>query len=108
MQVYLHILVLNKCTQCACNCTWVNISEIATGWRPVVAVFCNNPFLITEIIVLSDLIFWLNKLGVTVGIILNYFFKLTIVCACDRSLSWFTKKHKLMKAAYQWWPLLLP
>ena len=50
-------------------------------------------------IVLSDSIFWLNKLGVNVGIILIYF---TIVCACDRSLNWVTKKHKITKEAYQW------
>ena len=26
----LHILLFNKCTQCTCNCTWLNIWEIAT------------------------------------------------------------------------------
>ena len=36
------------------------LSYSHTGWRPVVAVFCNNPFSIAGIIVLSDLIFWLN------------------------------------------------
>ena len=30
MQVYLHILVFNKCIQCTCNCTWFNVLEIAT------------------------------------------------------------------------------
>ena len=30
MQVYLHILVFNKCIQCTCYCTWLNIWEIAT------------------------------------------------------------------------------
>ena len=30
MQVYLHILVFNKCVQCTCNCTWLNIRDIAT------------------------------------------------------------------------------
>ena len=36
MQVYLHILVFNKCIQCTCNCTWLNIGEIATVffWPP--------------------------------------------------------------------------
>ena len=37
MQVYLHILVFNKCIQCTCNCTWLNILEIATVlfWSPL-------------------------------------------------------------------------
>ena len=81
-----------------------------TGWRPVVAVFFFvTYFLVTDIIVLSDSIFWLNKQGLNVGIILIYFFEIDyIVCVCDRSLCWVTKEHKIMKAAYQWWPLLLP
>ena len=57
-----------------------------TGWRPVVAVFCNILFSCNRHIVLSDSIFWFNKLGVNVGILLLYFFKYTIVCACDRYL----------------------
>ena len=37
MQIYMHILVFNKCIQCICNCTWVNICEIATVffWSPL-------------------------------------------------------------------------
>ena len=37
MQVYLHILVFNKCIQCTCNCTWLNIREIAIVffWSPL-------------------------------------------------------------------------
>ena len=37
MQVYLHILVFNKCIQCTCKCTWLNIWEIATVffWSPL-------------------------------------------------------------------------
>ena len=37
MQVYLHILVFNKSIQCTCNCTWLNIREIATAfsWSPL-------------------------------------------------------------------------
>ena len=37
MQVYLHILVFNKCIQCTCHCTCLNISEIATVffWSPL-------------------------------------------------------------------------
>ena len=37
MQVYLQILVFNKCIQCICNCTWLNILEIATVffWSPL-------------------------------------------------------------------------
>ena len=37
MQVYLHILVFNKCIQCTCNCTWLNIGEIAIVffWSPL-------------------------------------------------------------------------
>ena len=46
-----------------------------TGWRPVVAVFCNILFSCNRHIVLSDSIFWLNKLGVNVGILLVYFFQ---------------------------------
>ena len=79
-----------------------------TGWRPVVAVFVTICFLVTDIIVLSDSIFWLNKLGVNVGIVLIYFLKKTLVCTWDRSLSWVNKKQTIMKAAYQWWPLRLP
>ena len=30
MQVYLHILVFDKCIQCTCKYTWLNILEIAT------------------------------------------------------------------------------
>ena len=48
--------------------------RIYTGWRPVVAVFVTICFPVADIIVLSDSIFWLNKLGVNVGIILIYFF----------------------------------
>ena len=36
-------------------------------------VFVTSIFLVTDIIMLSDSIFWLNKLGVNVGIILFYF-----------------------------------
>ena len=46
-----------------------------TGWRPVVAVFCNILFSCNRHIVLSDSIFWFNKLGVNVGTLLLYFFK---------------------------------
>ena len=37
MQVYLHILVFNKCIQRTCNCTWLNIGEIAIVffWSPL-------------------------------------------------------------------------
>ena len=37
MQVYLHTLVFDKCIQCTCNCTWLNIWEIATVffWSPL-------------------------------------------------------------------------
>ena len=37
MQVYLHILVINKFIQCTCYCTWLNICEIATVffWSPL-------------------------------------------------------------------------
>ena len=37
MQVYLHILIFNKCSQCTRNCTWLHIREIATGfvWSPL-------------------------------------------------------------------------
>ena len=37
MQVYLHILVFNNCIQCTCNCTWLNILDIATVffWSPL-------------------------------------------------------------------------
>ena len=62
---------------------WVNLQRkhfhcclLSTGWRPVVAVFCNNSFFITDIIVLNDSIFWLHILGVTVGIILTCFFEI--------------------------------
>ena len=47
----------------------------STGWRPVVAVFCNILFSCNRHIVFSDSIFWFNKLGVNVGILLLYFFK---------------------------------
>ena len=59
--------------------SWIVLVEIcsvlvslcaAFVWRPVVAVYCNNSFLITDIIVRSDSIFWLNKLGVIFGITL--------------------------------------
>ena len=46
----------------------------STGWRPVVAVFCNILFSCIRHIVFSDSIFWFNKLGVNVGILLLYFF----------------------------------
>ena len=46
-----------------------------TCWRSVVAVFVKNCFLLTDIIVLNDSIFWLMKLGVNVGIILIYLLK---------------------------------
>ena len=45
----------------------------STGWRPVVAFFCNILFSCNRHIVLSDSIFWFNKLGVNVGILLVYF-----------------------------------
>ena len=48
---------------------------VTTGWRPVVAVFCNILFSCNRHIVFSDSIFWFNKLGVNVGILLLYFFK---------------------------------
>ena len=37
MQVYLHILVLNTCIQCSCNCTRLTIREIDTVffWSPL-------------------------------------------------------------------------
>ena len=37
MQVYLHILIFNKCIQCTRNCTWLHIREIATVfvWSPL-------------------------------------------------------------------------
>ena len=41
-------------------------------WWPFFVTIC---FLVTDIIVLSDPIFQLNKQGVHVGIILFYFFK---------------------------------
>ena len=74
-------------------------------WWPF---FCNILFSCNRHIVLSDSIFWFNKLGVNVGILLLYVFKQTIVCARDRSVKWVIKKHKIMKSAYQWWPSLLP
>ena len=60
-----------------------------TGWRPVVAVFfffffffyfVTICFLVTDIIVLIDSIFWLNKLGVNCSIVLIYFFLNTLKC----------------------------
>ena len=46
-----------------------------TDRRLVVAVFSNIFFLVTDIIVLSESIFWLHKLGVFIGIIPIYFLK---------------------------------
>ena len=42
-------------------------SRCDTAFRGILV--CNIFFLVTDITVLSDLIFWLNKLGVNVGII---------------------------------------
>ena len=41
-------------------------------WWPF---FCNILFSCNQHIALSDSIFWFNKLGVNVGILLSYFFK---------------------------------
>ena len=49
--------------------------DYSTGRRPVVAVFCNILFSCNRHIVLSDSIFWFNKLGVNVGIFASIFFK---------------------------------
>ena len=37
MQIFLHILIFNICIQCTCNCTKLNIKEIATVffWSPL-------------------------------------------------------------------------
>ena len=48
-------------------------SKGTTGWRPVMAVFCNIFFSCNRHVVLSDSIFWFNKLGVNVGSLLVYF-----------------------------------
>ena len=89
----------------------LNISVVSgkyTGWRPVVAVFCNIFVSCYRYIMLSDSVIWLNKLGVNFSTLPIYFLKLTIVWACKRSLNEVTKKSKIMRAAYQWWPSLLP
>ena len=49
--------------------------RVYTGWRPVVAVFCNILFSCNRHIVLSDSMFWFNKLGVNVVVLLSYFHK---------------------------------
>ena len=41
-----------------------SINEGTTGWRPVVAVFCNIFVSCYRYIMVSDSMIWLNKLGV--------------------------------------------
>ena len=52
---------------------WLGTVLKCTGWRPAVAVYCNNCFLVTDPIVLSGSTFWLNKLEANVGVILIFF-----------------------------------
>ena len=56
-------------------------------------------------IMLSDSIILLNKLGVNFSTLPIYVLKLTIVVYVPVTDP---KKSKIMRAAYQWWPSLLP